>query len=102
MKGEQRATFSLVPESEAELDMWRVALTPYSWAEGEFALLITEAAFRQFCSTINQDVDAPEEIKRQSKIFEKRLCAGNFCDVSLEYFNNYQCYSLPIDNPEST
>lgn len=85
MKGEKRTTFSLLPENEAEFTMWQTALTPYSWADGEFALLLTEAAFRQFCNNINQDINAPEEIKRQAKVFEDVLCSGDFCDVSLEY-----------------
>ncbi len=39
-------TFCLISENESEYQQWSDILAPHCWAEGEFGMIVTEAAFQ--------------------------------------------------------
>lgn len=84
MKIEERKTLSLVASSTWERDSWVDLLTPYSWAEGEFGVLCTEAAFRKFCADSQNNPEIPTKLKEEAHRFGALALSGDYADVCLQ------------------
>jgi uncharacterized membrane protein len=84
MKSNETSTFCLVPESHAEYEQWKALLAPYCWAEGEFGMLLTEAAFRQICRDGTDELSISREIRGQLTSLAARVEAGDYADVCLQ------------------
>jgi hypothetical protein len=85
MKTEMRQTLSLFPENHAESKQWITLLAPYSWAEGEFGMLLTEAAFWQFWADCANAGNVPEDIRLKATEIAHVLTSGTYSDICLEY-----------------
>jgi len=84
MKTEKHETLFLVAETTQERDSWWNKLTSYSWAEGEFGMLCTDAAFLKFCTDAQADPCIPAKLKREACKLGKMLSVGCYADVCLE------------------
>lgn len=85
MKTRKLLTLSLVPESFTEVMQWASLLAPYCWADGEFGMVLTEAAFHQFVreSTVGDGV--PDTIRVEALSIADALSRGGYADICLEY-----------------
>jgi len=84
MKTEERPVLYLVAHTTKERDLWRDLLEPYAWADGEFGMLCTDAAFRECCLDAHSSVDIPAFLREQVRRCSALLDTGFFGDVCLE------------------
>jgi hypothetical protein len=84
LKTEKHQTLFLVAATTQERDSWRNKLASYSWAEGEFGMLCTDAAFLKFCTDTQANPSMPAKLKREAYRFGKLLLVGCYADVCLE------------------
>jgi hypothetical protein len=85
MKSDETRTFCLVPQSHAEYEQWKALLAPCCWADGEFGMLLTEAAFRQISRDSIDEPSISREIRGQLTSLAARVEAGNYADVCLQH-----------------
>jgi len=85
MKTAGTRTLCLIPESESEHEHWETVLGPYCWADGEFGMLLTEAAFRQLKSSNSGDTNIPQVVRRGMATVAAVLEAGDYADVCLQH-----------------
>jgi hypothetical protein len=85
MKSDETRTFCLVPESHAEYEQWKALLAPCCWAEGEFGMVLTEAAFRQISRESIDKLSILREFRDQLTSLAARVEAGNYADVCLQH-----------------
>jgi hypothetical protein len=82
MRSTKSSTLYLWASSEDERDMWRTLLAPYSWADGEFGMLCTNARFIECYDELRLRTDVPAAIVRQVKQYVamlKRHRYGELC-----------------------
>lgn len=84
MNTEIRRTLSLLPTDASERDLWREVLGPYAWADGEFGMICTEAAFREFCAAAETKSELTSEIRQATKLYAILLTTGRYTDICLD------------------
>ncbi len=84
MKTGQTRTFCLLPESSTEYQQWESLLEPYCWAQGEFGMILTEAAFREIKDEIANDANISHTIRNLMVVIAATVEAGDYTDICLQ------------------
>jgi hypothetical protein len=74
----------LLPSDAAERDEWRGFLSECAWADGEFGMVLTESAFRDFCREAEDNADLPVGVRQILRRCLMLLEEGQYTDVCLE------------------
>ena len=70
----------LNPTNETERDNLHDILAPYSWAAGEFGLMLTDAAFEECVESLPQrTAKAAKSFLRSALIKVRKSSAGDVC-----------------------
>lgn len=85
MRTEQTRTLCLLPESNAEYKQWESLLEPYCWAQGEFGMILTEAAFREIKKESVNDAKLSQAVRNLMFTVAETLEAGDYADVCLQH-----------------
>lgn len=84
MKTDQTRTFCLLPESIEEYQQWESLLEPYCWAQGEFGMVLTEAAFREIKNKSANDATISQTLRNLMITVAETVEAGDYADVCLQ------------------
>ena len=85
MKTDQIRTLCLIPESNAEYKHWESLLEPYCWAQGEFGIILTEAAVREIINESVNDTELSQVVRKLMLTVAEILEVGDYADVCLRH-----------------
>ncbi|MDD4017739.1 MAG: hypothetical protein PHV28_07310 [Kiritimatiellae bacterium] len=85
MRTAENNTFCLIPESDSEHKQWEAVLAPYCWADGEFGMFLTEAAFREMGDRRTRDASIPQVVRNRLAKLAKVVEVGDYADVCLQH-----------------